>query len=229
MTQVSKGALDLPAFGVTAQGASIVARSAAPSPTMRTDQDDPALEQAPAQWITIISAIGNDKQGPALWSPAPRPRHRDARQSRFRQGYFSRGSGAELASQRNTLAVCHHHPLRTFATFGFTHAEPPFLAGAKLPSKNTSLQLSLPWASSCPSKPRQVFNHTSRSSHSCRRRQQVLAEGYSLGKSRQRAPLRKTHKIPSKTCRSSPAWPATLASSRGLGQKRFDFVPLPCR
>ena len=203
VTQVGKSALDFPTLSVATQSAAIVERSAPTSLAMRAEQDDPTLQQTPAQWVTIISAIGNDAQRPAYRSSAPDSRYRDARQSGFGQGYFRRAGRDQLASQRNTLAVCHHHPLRTFATFGFTHAEPPFLAGAKLPSKNTSLQLSLPWASSCPSKARQILNHTSRSSHCSSRRQQVLAEGYSLGKSRQRAPLRNTHRMPSKTWRSS--------------------------
>jgi hypothetical protein len=203
VTQVSKGSLDFPALGVAAQSPTIVAGISTTSPAMRADQDDAALEQPPAQRITVISAIGDDAQRPALGSPAPSARDRDARQSRFGQSYFRWGGRDQLASQRNTFAVCHHHPLRTLATFGFTHAEPPFLAGAKLPSRNTSLQSSLPWASSCPSKARQIFNHTSRSSHCWSRLQQVLAEGYSLGRSRQRAPLRSTHRMPSSTCRWS--------------------------
>jgi hypothetical protein len=218
VTQVGKGAFDFPTLGVTTQSAPIVAGRAATSAPMRADQHDAALEQTPAQRVAIISAIGNDPQRSALRSSPPRARYRNARQSRFGQSYFPRRGGAKLTSQRNTRAVCHHHPLRTFATFGFTHAEPPFLAGAKLPSKNTSLQLSLPWASSCPSKPRQIPNQTSRSSHSCKRRQQVLAEGYSAGKSRQRAPLRKTHKIPSKTRRASLGGRPRCRRPLGLGR-----------
>lgn len=203
VTQVSKGTFDFPASAIAAHAAAIVERGAATFPPMRAEQDDAPLEQTPAQWITIVSAISEDAQRPSLRAATAGARDRDARQGGFGQSYFRRTGRAELASQRNTLAVCHHHPLCTFATFGFTHAEPPFLALAKLPSRKTSSQLSLPWASSCPSKARQIVNQTSRSSHSAKRRQQVLAEGYSLGKSRQRAPLRSTHKMPSKTMRSS--------------------------
>ncbi len=218
VAQVRKGALNFPALGVATHAAAIVARSAPAFPPMRAEQNNATLEQTPAQRITIISAISDDAQWAALRSPTPGARDRNASQSRFGQGYFGRTGRDQLASQRNTLAVRHHHPLRTFATFGFTHAEPPFLAGAKLPSKNTSLQLSLPWASSCPSKPRQIFNHTSRSSHSCKRRQQVLAEGYSAGKSRQRAPLRRTHKMPSKTRRGSLGGRPRCRRRAGLGR-----------
>ncbi len=213
VAQVSEGALNLPALAVATQDAAIVARSGTAAAPVRTNQDDPPLQQTPAQRVAIVSAVGNDAQRTRKRATAPGPWHGDARQGAFGQSYFRGTGGGKLASQRNTFAVCHHHPLRTLAAFGFTHAEPPFLAGAKLPSKNTSLQLSLPWASSCPSRPRQIFNQTSRSSHSCKRLQQVLAEGYSLGKSRQRAPLRKTHRIPSKTSRSS-------ADGRPRGRRR---------
>ena len=203
VAQVGESAFDLPAFPVAAQGAAIVARGGTAAAAVRTNQDDPSLEQTCPQRIAIVSAVGDDPQRARQRAAAPGPWDRDASQGAFGQSYFRRGSRAELASQRNTRAVCHHHPLCTFATFGFTHAEPPFLAGAKLPSRNTSSQLSLPWASSCPSKPRQIFNQTSRSSQWRSLRQQVLAEGYVRGRSRQRAPLRKTQRIPSKTSRSS--------------------------
>ena len=203
VTQVGKGALNFPAPGVAPHGAAIVEGRATAFAAMRREQNDAALKQTCPQRIAVVGAIGNHPQRAPLWPAASDARDRDARQGAFGQGYFGRTGRGELASQRNTRAVCHHHPLCTFATFGFTHAEPPFLALAKLPSRKTSSQLSLPWASSCPSKPRQILNQTSRSSHSWSRRQQVLAEGYSLGKSRQRAPLRSTHKMPSKTIRSS--------------------------
>ena len=218
VAQMSESAFDLPALAVAAQGTAIVARGGTAAPPMRANQDNAPLEQTPAQRIAIVSAIRDDAQRATLRPTAPGPWDRDASQGAFRQSYF-RGTGrAELASQRNTLAVCHHHPLCTLATFGFTHAEPPFLAGAKLPSRNTSSQLSLPRASSCPSKPRQIFNQTSRSSHWRNRLQQVLAEGYTLGKSRQRAPLRRTHRIPSKTSRSSARGRPRCRRRGGLGK-----------
>jgi hypothetical protein len=43
VSQMSKGALNFPTFGVTAQSAAIVAGASAASPAMGTDQDDPAL------------------------------------------------------------------------------------------------------------------------------------------------------------------------------------------
>jgi hypothetical protein len=51
----------------------------------------------------------------------------------------------------------------------------------------------------------QILTKTPSPSHSVSRRQQVLGEGYCSGRSRQRAPLLRTHNIPSRQARSSAA------------------------
>jgi hypothetical protein len=48
----------------------------------------------------------------------------------------------KVVSQRNTLAVDHHHPLRPLTPLGFSNRTAPFFAGAKLPSMNDSLHSS---------------------------------------------------------------------------------------
>ena len=104
-------------------------------------------------------------------------------------------------SQRNTLAVCHHHKLRTLAPLGFADFGPPFLAGIKLPSIKHSLQSMHLFLSNLFIKTRQIFNQIPFPSQSFNLRQQVLGLGYLSGKSFHRAPVLKTHKIPSKTSR----------------------------
>ena len=116
----------------------------------------------------------------------------------FNQGDFRRGRRVQVVPQRNSLAACHHHPLRTHSTFGLSDAEPPFLAEAKLPSANVSDQSNCPFSSSSDRNALQAISHASLSSHSCKRLQHVEGEGYCSGKSFQRAPLRRTHRIPSK-------------------------------
>jgi hypothetical protein len=109
----------------------------------------------------------------------------------------------KVVSQRKTLAVDHHHPLRPLAPLGLADREAPFWAGAKLPSRKDSLEF-ICWRSlSSPRKVRQIFSQTSCSSQSRSLRQQVEGEGNSSGKSCQRAPLRKIHKMPSSTLRSA--------------------------
>jgi hypothetical protein len=108
----------------------------------------------------------------------------------------------KVVSQRKTLAVDHHHPLRSLAPPGLADGRAPFLAGAKLPSRKDSLHFNCWRSFNSPRKARQISSHTSCSSQSRSLRQQVVGEGNSSGKSCQRAPLRKIHKMPSSTLRS---------------------------
>lgn len=78
-----------------------------------------------------------------------------------------RGKGA---SQRNTLAGDHHHPLRFFAPFGRPNSGPPFTAGAKLPSIKASCQSSALFSSSMDKNLRHTSSQTPCSSQSLSRR-----------------------------------------------------------
>ena len=123
-----------------------------------------------------------------------------------------------MASKRNTLTIDHHHPLRSFAPFGFADSEAPFLAGAKLPSTKAFSQSRRPCSSSCLRNVRQISSHIPCSSNDFRRRQQVDGWGYRSGRSFHLAPVRSIHKIPSNTSRSSalgrPPWRLTSAFGR---------------
>jgi hypothetical protein len=127
-------------------------------------------------------------------------------------------------SQRNTFAVDQYHPLRAFAAPGFTDGRAPFFAGAKLPSMNVSSQRNNPRWSNVPSSARQASSHTSRSSQSRSRRQQVTPLGYRLGMSRQRAPVHSTQRMPSKQARfSAQRRPLRSRRTFGAGSKFLIF------
>jgi len=102
-------------------------------------------------------------------------------------------------SKRNTLAVDHHHPLCAFPPLGGSDSSAPFLAGAKLPSIKHSLHLSRPFLSSSSRNALHTTSHTPSSSQIFSRRQQVLGLGYCCGRSLQRAPVFRTHRMPSST------------------------------
>jgi hypothetical protein len=113
-----------------------------------------------------------------------------------------------LRSDRYALAVDHHHALRTFPATGLSDRRAPFFAITKVASKKASsqsksLRLSMRASNSCHAR-----NQTPCSSQIRRRRQQVDPLGYSSGRSRQRAPTRRTQRIPSR-------------------QRRFDAHGLP--
>src|ERR1035441_9354387 len=148
VAQPGKGAFHLPAIAVAAQPAPIVEGRPGTTPAVWSYHQDVPVEQPPPERIAVVSAVGNDAQRFLAT-------HLDVRKGRFGQLHFRRAGAGKLASQRNTRAVDHHHPLRSLAALGFSDAEAPFLAEAKLPSKKLSLQSSRPRSSSSRRKRRQ--------------------------------------------------------------------------
>jgi len=145
--------------------------------------DDPASSIA-TQRITVVTAVADE----ALWfltgpPTAATASHVDRAERVFGQSRFMRGSRIKLLSQRNTLAVDHHHPLRALAPLGFSDLRAPFLAGAKLPSRNDSLQSRCSRSFSSAKKARQMVSQICCLSQSRSRRQHVAGEGNSSGKS----------------------------------------------
>src|SRR6266699_189929 len=199
-----EGTLDFPAPAVASQRSSVLGHLFASIPAMWRDQFDPALRQPLSQRVTVVTTVGDEAQRVLPRSPrAGSAAHADRRERRFREPRFVRGCRTKVLSQRKTLAVDHHHPLRTLAPLGFSDSIAPFFAGAKLPSMKDSLHFSCWRSFNSLRNARQISSQISCSSQSRSRRQQVDGEGNSSGKSCQRAPLRRTHKMPSSTLRSS--------------------------
>jgi len=204
VAEPSEGAFDFPATAVTAQCSAILRARLAAIPTMRRNQLNASRRQLQAQRIAVKGAIGNHTLHVLTGASAMMwPTHADRRERFFREPDLVRGRRVKLLSQRNTLAVDHHHPLRALAPLGFSDFRAPFLAGAKLPSRNDSLQSSCSRSFNSAKNARQMVSQTPRSSQSRSRRQHVAGEGNSSGRSHQRAPLRRIHKMPSSTLRSS--------------------------
>ena len=224
IAEPSEGAFYLPAPPVAAQRSAILGGRLAAIPAMRNDQFNASRGQLRAQRIAVKGTIGNYPPhfltGP---SAAMLPGHADRRERFFREPDFVGGRRVKLLSQRNTLAVDHHHPLRALAPLGFSDFRAPFFAGAKLPSRNDSLQSSCSrWFNSA-KKARQMVSQIPCSSQSRNRRQQVLGEGNSSGKSCQRAPLRKIQRIPSRTLRAFAGGRPPRRDLRTGGSKGWIF------
>jgi len=164
------------------------------------DQFDSSFLQPLAQRIGVISGIG-DYPFRFLPRTAFGSRDADLLERGFRKRNFCRRGTFQPNSQRKTLTVDQYHPLRSLAALGFTDCFAPFLAGAKLPSRNVSSHFSRPSASSVPNRARQASSHTPSSCHCFSRRQQVAGEGNSSGRNRHAAPVCRIHKIPSKQAR----------------------------
>jgi len=201
VAQPGKGALNLPPSAVTAQFAPVLGGRLLPVAAMGHNQLDLSTGQPCSQRVTIIAPIRNHPLRFLAGSARSGAGHRNRRQGGLQQGYFGRRGRVQVDSQRNTLAVDHHHPLCAFPPLGFSNTKPPFLAEAKLPSAKASLQSNCFSRSSVDKNLRQMSNQTSCSSHNWSRRQQVDGLGYLSGKSCQRAPVRRIHKIPSNTSR----------------------------
>ncbi len=220
VAQPSKDALHDLAPLVSPQGSAVLRGRLAPPFTMRNDQLDTAPSELLPQRITVVAAVGDHPlrllSRPAGMMPSPHP---DRRERRLREFDFCRGCRVKAVSQRNTLAVDHHHPIRPLAPLGFSDRAAPFFAGAKLPSRNDSLHFSCWRSFNSLKNARQISSQTSCSSQSRKRRQHVAGEGNSSGKSHQRAPLRRIHKMPSSTRRLSTGGRPPRGRSAGFGSK----------
>jgi hypothetical protein len=216
ITQPGKSSFNLPAPPITAQLTPIVITPTFIVAAVRANQFDAALRQSPAMRVAVIGFVGDNSTWFFPWSAWAFPRHRDLIYRFFEQRDFRRGRRVQVVSQRNTLAVDHHHPLRSLAAFGLSDALTPFFAGAKLPSANASLQSSCPSWSSSERKARHASSQMSRSSQSLSRLQQVDGLGNCFGKSAQGAPVRSIQRMPSNTLR---------LLAQGL-PPRFDFLVL---
>ncbi len=147
VAQPGQGPFDSPALAVAAQATPAVERGFAQPSPMRTSKQDAALKQPPAHRIAVVTKVGNDPQCMWLRTTPARAWNGASRQRAFGQSQFRRTGRTgrdQPASQRNTLAVEHQHPLRPIATLGFAEAVTPFFAGAKFSSRKLSCQSSRP-------------------------------------------------------------------------------------
>lgn len=205
------GALDDPSMAVSAERPSILGCGTPAIAAVRSDQFDPATPQSSPQGVTVVSLVRDQSVRSGPRSPGSAPRDGDRlERCRDERDLCRRGRGGGN-SQRKTLAVDHHHELCALAPLGFPDFGPPFFAGLNVPSMNVSSQRSRPRASSFDRYARQMRNQTPSSSQRRRRRQQVAGLGYSSGRSRQRAPVFNTQRMPSNTER----WPIHGRPPRG--------------
>lgn len=201
-TEPRESSFDFPASPIATQLATVRKRSVFLVTPIGCNQLHPEPFQSPPQGIAVIGFIGDHPRGTQA-RPTSRARNLHLLQRGFGQRCFVPGCNFQENSERNTLSINHQHPLRALAPLGFSHGQAPFFAGAKLPSMKTSSHSSKPRRSKSPSKVRQTSSNTPSCSHCCNRRQQVAPLGYREGRSRQAAPLRNTHKMPSKQARLS--------------------------
>lgn len=218
------GAFDFPATFVPAQLTSVLLFWFCAVRPMRANQINATSGQAFSQWIGIRCLVVNQSWWVLSWTSSRLTRHGNFIQRRFNQRDFTWCGRGNVHSQRNTLAVCHHHKLRTLSAFGLSDACAPFFAGENVPSANTSYQRSRCLKSSSARNARHTLSQIPCSSQSRNRRQQVLGEGNRLGRSFQRAPLRSTQRMPSKHGRFGIGRRPPLGESFASGSNGANFA-----
>jgi hypothetical protein len=224
IAQPGEGPFHFPTALIPAQLATILPwRSHAVLP-MGTNQINAASRQSLPQGIRVPGFVIDHTRRPLTGTTRIMARNGHGVQRRLQPLHFGGGRRFQEVSQRNTLAVDHHHPLRALAAFGLADFGPPCFAGAKLPSAKGSAPSSWPRASSCAKRGRQAFTHSPCSSPPRKRRQQVLGEGNRSGRSFHRAPVRKIQRIPSKQGRFGFGFGPPRGGACGSGNNGAIFV-----
>src|SRR5579872_5532266 len=199
--QPGVGAFDFPAFAIAPQLAFVLKTAVADVLSVGNNQfGSPALETV-AQGVGVVTAICNDALQMRSRPSAAFARNLHRGDRTFGQPTLGQLRGRELRSDRYAVAVDHHHALRTLPATCFADCRAPFLAVTKVASRKASSQSSNRRWSSMDSSFCHALSHTPCSSQLRNRRQQVDPSGYGSGRSRHRAPVRSTHKIPCKHSR----------------------------
>lgn len=201
VAQPCKSPLNRPSTLVTPQFASILIFLFLVVASVRANQIDTPFSQSFTKRITVITLVGDNPDRIFSGTAASVSRHSNLLNGRLQKFHLTRRGRIEMSTERDSLAIDHHHPLRTFSAFGLSDTQAPFFAEAKLPSAKVSSQSSWFCWSSSDKNLRQILSQTPCSSHCCNRRQHVLADGYRSGRSFHLAPLRRTQIMPSKTSR----------------------------
>jgi hypothetical protein len=153
------------------------------------------LCQAFIQWIRVVSLVANQLFRSLIC--------KTRKQSLLDKSDFMRLSTFRVDGERKTSAVCHCHELRAFAPLGFSHSEAPFFATMNVPSIKHSDRSMPPRECKSSAKVSNTFFSVPSLTHAWNRRWQVWYGGNLLGRSHQRAPLRKIQSTPFNTSRES--------------------------
>ncbi len=176
--------------------------------------DATSLQRAP-KGVAVVGPIG-DQAIRVASRPARsmRARHGNGGESLLEERDLRRGRRVQVCSHRSTRAIDQKHPLRTLASLRFADLEPPFFAGAKLPSAKHSSQRSFSRSFRFARKARHIASSVPSTSQAWSRRQQVVGLPYRRGSSLHGDPVQRIQRIPSKHFRSS----ARGRPPRGLGE-----------
>lgn len=202
---------DLPASAISPELAAVLSGRPLAILPVRADQFDATACQPRSELVVV--------GGQVVEEPVGLLRKEASLQERFDQRLFMRTSAGDFGRQGQAAAVGEDHRLGSLAAFRLADAQPPFFAEENVPSAIPSSHWMRPSRSSMRSSLAQAFVQTPASVQSWKRRQQVGGEGKCAGKSFHRAPLRRTHKIPSTHSRAARRGRPPWADGAGSGNK----------
>ena len=213
-----KQSFDLPPATVSSQAWAILGFRFSSVAAVRGNDLNPTHANKPViEPIAVIGLISDE--------PVRGMHDKAAVDGRINQRYFVGRSTCHVCGDMNTRSVRDCHDLGAFATLCLADSKPPFFAGTKVPSIKAS-RMSMPPRSymSCASSWAMRWKTPCRT-HCWNRRWQVWYGGYRCGKSFQVAPVRKIHRIASRTCRGScagrPLGSFGGVDDRIMGSNRF--------
>jgi hypothetical protein len=212
------GAFDLPAFEVSPQRSSVLARRLLSSFAMWGHLFNAATFKSISQPIGVRGFVIEQSLGTLL-------RYANINK-RFNGVDFSIGSRCRKRRDGNAMTFCHQHKLCAFAFFGFTHLKPPFFAGEKVPSPIACDQSSSFRRSMILINVSQALTSSPASVHALCRRQQVAGDGYFSGKSFHLAPFFSIQRMPSRQARASTR--GRPPSGEGSGSSNKSLMMFHC-
>lgn len=190
-------ALYFPTLAIATQLALVLESAIANVLSIGDNQLRATLFEPSSQGIGVIASICNDSAQMRARTSTSSAGNLHLLECALREPTFGNLRGRKLHSDRNALAVVHHHALRTFPATRFADCRAPFFAVMNVASRKASSQSSNRRWSSIDSSFCQAASQIPSSSHIRSRRQQVEPSGYCSGRSRHLTPVRSTHRIPS--------------------------------
>ena len=198
-------ALDLPAFPIAAQLASVLGLGSAAA--VGRDQLDAILVAEPLVQLVGVVGLVADQPCRELVEEA-------GGEDFFNQPALRRRSALHRYGEWKTVISGDSEDLRALAPPRGADREAPFFALAKVASTNASSSLSLPCWCSRRASTRKASSSLPERTHCWNRRWQVWNGGYFSGSSRHCAPVPSTHRTPFNTARVSCHGRPRLSSRR---------------
>lgn len=197
--------LDAPSLGIAGSGKArrLSAFSTSLVFSRRNTGFDAALRQFASEGGAVETLVGNQFSHSGASASAPLFLDGDGRQGPTRQTNFVGLRAFAEQANRQTIAVSHEHYFTAFTNLRAPDSIAPFLDGTNEPSKKAAAHSILPSRSSEASSVCQTQSQTPASDHWSNRRQHVVGEPYSAGKSAHAMPVFRTYKMPFKHLRLS--------------------------